>query len=292
MTTASPEFMCPRLTKIGGRHGQHYSEVGNQAQESADETNEIEKRHMQYRECDGADRSQKEANQKISHHEAANHRGNQAQRDVRGVPVLQGEKHHRRGTDVMLPAQHEIHQKWHERRSQQGLRNRTEAAGQDFFPIGARTGLCFDLPRRFRGAQRFRPLPDLGNFLANGLRVVGQVLDKNYGLVRGVVHQAGHQGEQQNHGNRRGQTARQMKQNKKLHHRGQNEGQQNRHQHHRQHQLSPITKTQNGGDPNGLKRPVWLLRLGRRRGWDGRRNAGRCQSVDLGLVNGHTGIVA
>ncbi len=163
-------------------------------------------------------------------------------------------------------------------------------------------GSAFDLPRWFRGAQRFRPLPDLGNFLANGLRVFGQVLDKNYGLVRGVVHQASDQGEEQNHGNRRGQTARQVKQNEKLHHRGQNEGQQNRHQHHRQHQLSPITEAQNGGDSNGLKRPVRLRRLGRRRGLggrqnDGRRNVGRrsagpCQSVDLGLVNGHTGIVA
>ena len=73
------------------RHRQQDAQVWNEAQKAADKSDEVKKRKMQNPENDRADCSDKQADQDITGHEAADHGRNQTQSDIRRVPVFEWE---------------------------------------------------------------------------------------------------------------------------------------------------------------------------------------------------------
>ncbi|OLE57016.1 MAG: hypothetical protein AUG13_06050 [Chloroflexi bacterium 13_1_20CM_2_59_7] len=187
---------------------------------------------------------------------------------------------------VMLPGQHEVHQERQERSRQQSLGDGTEALGEDVGPGGC--GVDVDdvlLLLGIQDSKAFRLLAEARDFFTNPIGVFRQILQEGGRLIIRIVNDAINDGEQQEHGDGSSQATGQAHKYQQIHHRRQDEGQQHGSQHYRKHQLAPIAKTEDHGDPNGGKRPVRLLRLGRQ---------GHLRMVrgrERGFVNGHRNIV-
>ena len=108
-------------------HRQRQADVGHQAQEPAQRTDQQRIGHVQRPEQRRADHRQQQAQHEIAHHEGAHHVGDSLQAARRHQAILPVEELQKAAVDVVPPAQHEVHQERDERRHQHHLVKRAQA---------------------------------------------------------------------------------------------------------------------------------------------------------------------
>src|SRR5215472_15289534 len=216
---------------------QDNSQVWDQAEKSAHHTEEVEVGQVQKSEYHHAATAQKQPDNQIPYDEGADHRSDQAEHDISGVSVFHLEQHYRCTAYVVLPAQHEVHEKWHEGYREYCFR---EGAG-----VGTKhVGPVASLPDR-DDIFFFFILPEnrFGR-LSKGLRLAGktayqrldfafvirQVVDEVKGAVVRNPSQEAEQTGKQGDSDKSSQSARDMSRQQKIHQRCQDKRQKNRNQ--------------------------------------------------------------
>src|ERR1019366_742534 len=227
--------------------GEYNTEIRNQAQESADDPEEVEIGQAQHSEHSNAAHTQEDANDEVADNERPDHARNQTQHDVSGIPVLHAEQHHRGGAHVVLPAQHEENQERYKGDGKHHLRYRAGIPADHVGP-GARLAnghgllVCFRRRHYRLGGllNLFGLLAPLPHQLPDPDLVLGQFLHERQSAAVGDIRGCSHGDHQQQHRDQRRQGIRYVKPVEQVNQRGQDECDQNRDQNNDQDELGDV----------------------------------------------------